>query len=121
MRLKLALLLLLAGGFASPAFAVNFCYVTEFPLQVDGSVQVATTPPLVDQASITVSAASAASAAFGPSTGLIRISCDTTVSAAFGAPGATPTATITNMRLPANVPEYFRVRPTGKVSFITNQ
>lgn len=105
---------------AQPAFAVNFCYVTEFPLQVDGSVQVATTPAFADQ-QITVSVASASSAAFGSNTGLVRISCDTTVSAIFGAPGATPTAATTNMRLPANVPEYFRVRPTGKVAFITNQ
>lgn len=105
---------------AEPAFAVNFCYVTEFPLRVDGSVQVATTPPFADQ-QITVSVASAASAAFSASTEMVRISCDTTVSAVFGAPGASPTATTTNMRLPANVPEYFRVRPTGKVAFITNQ
>lgn len=103
---------------AQPAFAANFCYVTEFPLQVDGSVQVALTPPLVDQAQITVSAVSAQSAAFGPSTGMVRISCDTTVSAAFG---ASPTATTSNMRLPANVPEYFRVRPGQKSAFITNQ
>ena len=119
MRLKLFLAAVLAL-MASPAFAVNFCYVTEFPLQVDGSVQVATTPAFVDQ-QITVSASSAASAAFGNSTGMVRISCDTTVSALFGAPSATPTATATNMRLPANVPEYFRVRPNGKVAFITNQ
>lgn len=102
---------------SSPAFAVNFCYVTEFQLQVDRTVQVALTPPLVDQAAITVSAASAQSAAFGSSTGMIRISCDTTVSAAFG---SNPTATVNNMRLPANVPEYFKVSG-GKVAFITNQ
>lgn len=120
MRLKILLAALFALA-TQPAFAVNFCYVTEFPLQVDGSVQVALTPPLVDQTAITVSVTTAASAAFGNSTGMVRISCDTTVSAAFGAPGATPTATTNNMRLPANVPEYFRVRPTGKVAFITNQ
>ena len=112
--------LLAMAALTQPAFAVNFCYVTEFPLQVDGSVQVAVTPPLADQ-QVTVSIASAPSAAFGNSTGMARISCDTTVSAVFGAPGATPTATTTNMRLPANVPEYFRVRPGGRVAFITNQ
>lgn len=117
MRLKICLAVLLALA-AQPALAANFCYVTEFPLQVDGSVQVALTPPLVDQTAVTVSVASAQSAAFGPSTGMARISCDTTVSAAFG---SNPTATTSNMRLPANVPEYFRVRPGSKVAFITNQ
>jgi hypothetical protein len=117
MRLKILLAALFALA-AQPAFAVNFCYVTEFPLQVDGSVQVALTPPLVDQTAITVSAASAQSAAFGPGTGMARISCDTTVSAAFG---SNPTATTSNMRLPANVPEYFRVRPGQRAAFITNQ
>lgn len=114
-RLILAFVLVLV---ASPCLAANFCYVTEFPLQVDGSVQVALTPPLVDQVAVSVSVASAQSAAFGPSTGMARISCDTTVSAAFG---KNPTATINNMRLPANVPEYFRVRPGQLVAFITNQ
>lgn len=119
MRLKICLALLLALA-AQPALAANFCYVTEFPLQVDGSVQVALTPPVADQV-VTVSVTSAASAAFNVNTGMARISCDTTVSAIFGTPNATPTATTSNMRLPANVPEYFRVRGGSKVAFITNQ
>lgn len=101
----------------SPAAATNWCYVTEFPLRVEGSVQVAITPALADQ-QVTVSAASAQSAAFGANTSMVRISCDTTVSAVFG---ANPTATTANMRLPANVPEYFRVQAGAKVAFITNQ
>jgi hypothetical protein len=87
------------------ASATNYCYVSEFP---DGSQPVAFTPPLVDQPQITVSGSPAQSAAFGGNTKIIRISCDTTVSAAFG---TNPTATVNNMRLPANVPEYFYVLP----------
>lgn len=97
------------------ASAANFCYVTEFS---DASQPVARTPPVVDQAAITVSVTSAQSAAFGGDTKIVRISCDTTVSAAFG---ASPTATVNNMRLPANVPEYFYIIAGQKVAFITNQ
>lgn len=97
------------------ASAANFCYVTEF---ADASQPVVRTPPLVDQTAITVSAVTAQSAAFGGDTKIIRISCDTTVSAAFG---ANPSATANNMRLPANVPEYFYITAGQKVAFITNQ
>lgn len=97
------------------AHAVNFCYVTEFS---DASQPVVRTPPVVDQTAVTVSAASAQSAAFGGDSKIVRISCDTTVSSAFG---ANPTATVNNMRLPANVPEYFYIIPGQKVAFITNQ
>jgi hypothetical protein len=97
------------------ASAANFCYITEFP---DAAQPVAKTPALVDQAPVTVSIASAQSAAFGGDSKIARISCDTTVSASFG---TNPTATTSNMRLPANVPEYFYVRVGDKVAFITNQ
>jgi hypothetical protein len=100
---------------ALPAAAANFCYISEFS---DISQPVARVPALVDQAAVSVSATAAASAAFGSDTKIIRISCDTTVSAAFG---TNPTATAANMRLPANVPEYFYVTSGHKASFITNQ
>lgn len=97
------------------ASAANFCYVTEFP---DAAQPVAITPPLADQqVTVTASPASVANP-FGGNTKIVRISCDTTVSAAFG---SSPTAATTNMRLPANVPEYFYVIAGQKVSFITNQ
>lgn len=112
-RLLAGLALLALTAF--PAAAANFCYVTEF---ADAAQPVVRTPPLVDQTAVSVSAVTAQSAAFGTDTKLIRISCDTTVSAAFG---TNPTATVNNMRLPANVPEYFYIRVGDKVAFITNQ
>ena len=99
---------------ALPAAAVNFCYVSEFP---DAAQPVVFTPPLADT-QVTVSASPASSNAFGGNTKIVRISCDTTVSAAWG---TNPTAATTNLRIPANVPEYFYVLAGQKVSFITNQ
>jgi hypothetical protein len=97
------------------ASAANFCYVTEFP---DAAQPVAITPALADQ-QVTVSTSPASTTnPFGGGTKIVRISCDTTVSAVFG---VTPSAATTNMRLPANVPEYFYVIVGQKVSFITNQ
>lgn len=110
--------LLAALGFLAisvlPAAATNFCYVTEFP---DAAQPVALMPPLADT-QVTVSITSAQSAAFAGSTKIARVSCDTTVSAAYG---SSPTALTTNMRIPANVPEYFYVQPGMKFAFITNQ
>jgi hypothetical protein len=97
-----------------PAAAVNFCYVTEFP---DAAQPVALMPVLADT-QVTVSATTAQSNAFGGSTKIVRVSCDTTVSAAYG---TNPTALTTNMRIPANVPEYFYVQSGFKFAFITNQ
>jgi hypothetical protein len=114
MRLKLAFLLLLALGFASPAFA-STCNVSEFPLQINNGVQVAMVPTFVDQAPITVTSTSAQSAAFGPNTGMVRVWCDTQSAVAFG---ANPTATTNNMPLPAGVAEYFDIVPGHKAAFI---
>ncbi len=116
MRLKLALLLLLAVGFASPAMAAS-CYVSEFIQAGDSGVQVAK-QPAVDQTAIAVSASSAQSAAFQPSTKLIRINCDVVVSFVVG---VNPTATANNARLPTGVVEYFQVNGSQmKIAFITN-
>ena len=113
MKRLLAALAILAVS-VLPAAATNFCYVTEFP---DAAQPVALMPPLAD-AQVTVSASSAQSNAFTGNTKLVRVSCDTTVSAAYG---TSPTALTTNMRIPANVPEYFYVQSGFKFAFITNQ
>jgi predicted deacylase len=114
MRLKLALLLFLAAGFSSPASA-STCNVNEFPLQVNGGVQAVMVPPLVDQVPITTSSTSAQSAAFAPSTGLVRVWCDTQSAVAFG---SNPTATTNNMPLSAGATEYFAIVPGQKAAFI---
>jgi hypothetical protein len=114
MRLKLALFLLLAVGFASPAMA-STCNVNEFPLQINNGVQVAMVPPLVDQAPITTSSTSAQSSAFNPNTGMVRVWCDTQSAVAFG---SNPTATTNNMPLSAGMSEYFDIVPGQKAAFI---
>lgn len=91
------------------------CNVTEFPLTADAGVQVARTPALVDQATITVTGTSAQSAAFGGDTKLIRIWCDTQSAMLTG---ANPTATVAHMPVSALVPEYFQVIPGQKAAFI---
>jgi hypothetical protein len=114
-RLLAASLLLVLSCFG--ATAANFCYVTEFYLTADAGVQVARTPPLVDQTPVSVSGTAAQSAAFSGDTKLVRIECDTTVSFAFG---ANPTATTSNARMAASALEYFQVVAGQKVSFVTN-
>lgn len=109
--LAAAFLLGLSCGWA---FASS-CNVTEFSLTADAGVQVARTPPLVDQAPITTSGTSAQSAAFSGDTKMIRAWCDTQSAIAFG---ANPTATTNNMPLSAGVGEYFQVLPSTKAAFI---
>lgn len=53
------------------------------------------------------------STAFGTATNLIRVIADADVYLAFG---ASPTATATAIRLPANAVEYFAVHPGQKVA-----
>ena len=91
------------------------CNVNEFPLQVNGGVQVAVVPTLVDQPPITVTGTSAPSATFGPATGMVRVWCDTQSAVAFG---FSPTATTNNMPLSAGVAEYFDIVPGQKAAFI---
>lgn len=111
MRFIFALLFSLLAG---PALA-STCNVNEFPLQVNGGVQVAMVPSFVDQAPITTSSTSAQSAAFAPSTGMVRVWCDTQSAVAFG---GNPTATTNNMPLSAGVAEYFDIVPGQKAAFI---
>ena len=73
-------------------------------------------PANADQ-TVTTSAASAQSAAFGTETRMIAISTPAAqaVTAVFG---VNPTATVTNCRLPANSLIFFGVRPGHKVALI---
>lgn len=83
-------------------------------------VQAGAEPAIADQ-TVTTSGTSAASAAFNANTRLIAISTPaaSAVSCAFSAtPGATPTATTSNLRLPANNIVFFGVRPGDKVALI---
>jgi len=84
------------------------------------SSEIAQTPPAAEQ-TVAISASSAASAAFGTSTYLVRLHTDAICSIAFGtAAGSTPTATAANARMAANQTEYFAVVPGQKVAVITN-
>jgi predicted secreted Zn-dependent protease len=108
--LAIALLLLPAQAFAST------CNVTEFRLYAPSGVQVADLDSLVaDQAPITTSGTSAQSAAFNGDTQMIQISCDTQSAMAYG---ANPTATTSNMTIPAGAFIYFKVTAAKKVAFI---
>lgn len=77
-------------------------------------------PAQTDQ-TITTSGTTAPSAAFGANTRLIAISTPAAqaVAVKFSAtPGATPTALVTSLRLPANSVFFFGVRPLDIVAFI---
>ena len=83
-------------------------------------LQAGAEPGTADQ-TITTSGTSAASAAFNANTKLIAISTPAAqaVACLFSqTPGATPTATVTNMRLPSNSIIFFGVRPADKVALI---
>jgi hypothetical protein len=97
-------------------------YITEFGAQGRDQqnfiAPVATMPALVQQ-TVAISASSAASAAFGAQTAMIRIESDTTCSVIVG---TAPTATTTSMRVAADSPEYFAI-PMGqsfKIAVISN-
>jgi hypothetical protein len=91
-------------------------YITEFAPGGLNVVQAAICPPLAQQ-TVPIGAGSAASAAFGTSTGLVRLQPDATCSIAFG---FNPSATAAAMRLSAGQTEYFVVQPGSKVAAITN-
>lgn len=109
-------------AWASPALATQMS-ITEF-LNVGNAggnfqqpLEVAMTPPVVDQGSVNFSGGATQSAAFNTSTRYVRLVCDVQCSVAFG---ANPTATTSNMVLPAGLPEYFGVIAGQKVSVIAN-
>lgn len=84
------------------------------------TVQAGAEPAIADQ-TVTTSGASAASAAFNANTRVIAISTPAAqaVACLFSqTPGATPTAAITNLRLPANSLLFFGVKPGDRVALI---
>ena len=82
-------------------------------------------PPTVVQGTLTVGGTVAVSGSFGGSTRMVRLCSDVVCSIAWqtvaqNAAGTNPTATTNDMRLPANVPEYFMVTPGFKLACISN-
>jgi hypothetical protein len=73
-------------------------------------------PGQVDQV-VGISGSPTQSAAFGPTTKMIRVECDSICSIVFG---VNPTATTSNARLAANQTEYFGVVQGQKLSVISN-
>lgn len=70
-----------------------------------------------DQTPVDYNAGEAKSAAFAATTKLVRIHTDAICSIKFG---TAPTATTSNRRMAAGQTEYYFVRPSDKVSAITN-
>ena len=80
-------------------------------------------PPVAEQ-TVAIGASSAQSSAFSAVTNFIRVCADAVCSIEIGASslnsGTGPAATATKMRIPANVPEYFAVRPGQILAVIQN-
>ncbi len=84
------------------------------------TVQAGAEPAITDQ-TISTSGTTAASNAFNTNTRVIAISTPAAqaVACLFSAtPGATPTALVTSLRLPANSMFFFGVKPGDKVALI---
>lgn len=82
--------------------------------------QIPAEPGLADQI-ITTSATSAVSAAFNANTRMIAVSTPAASAVAYlvsATRGATPTALVTSLRLPANNLVYLGVYPGDKIAFI---
>lgn len=98
-------------------------YIREYAAlgAINGTLgQMPAEPGVADQ-TITTSGTSAASAAFNSNTQFIAISTPAAqaVCALFSATrGATPTALVTSLRLPANNVFFFKVNPGDKVALI---
>jgi len=87
-------------------------YITEYP---DWDAGLPKEPPIAQQ---TVSfSTSTQSSAFNANTRIVRIHTDAICSIEFG---ASPTATTSKRRLPADATEYFAVEGGMKVAAITN-
>ena len=112
-RLFAASLLLVLSCLGAMA---STCNVTEFRLYAPSGVQIADLDALVtDQSPITTSGSSAQSAAFSGDAQMIQISCDTQSAMAYG---TSPTATTSNMTIPAGLFVYYKVTGGKKVAFI---
>lgn len=75
------------------------------PARGGPDMQVAEVPPVAEQ-TVAIGGASVQSAQLNVNTRFVRLCADTVCSVAFG---GNPTATTSNLRLPANTPEYFSV------------
>lgn len=94
-------------------------YIAEFeslPVMAGGQPQIAPVPPIAEQTR-SISGTSAQSSAFNTNTRFVQLHTDAICSIAFG---SNPTATTSNMRLPADSTIYFAVKPGDKVAAITN-
>lgn len=95
-------------------------YISEYKnLKVSkfsGLVQAAEEPGLAIQ-KVTANGTSAQSSAFNLDTKFVRIHTDAIVSIKFG---SNPTATASDLRMPADAVEYFGVTPGHKIAVITN-
>jgi hypothetical protein len=91
-------------------------YISEYPPGIHNSSQLASEPRLVAQ-TVSITAGSLQSAAFGPSTGKIRVNVDAICSFRIG---PNPTAVTTEGRIPADGTEYFEVNPGDKIAVIAN-
>jgi hypothetical protein len=99
----------------APSLA-STCNVTEFLLGLPAGVPIADLDGLVtDQTPVTVTGTTAQSAAFAGDTKMIQISCDTQSAMAYG---TNPTATTSNMTIPAGNLIYWKVTAGKKVAFI---
>jgi hypothetical protein len=108
-RFIAALLLL---PFATPAFAADLLYISEYtqpPVVAAGNVVQIGQEASHDQVTADFTSSAQQSAAFQPSTIIVRLICTVQCSVLFG---TNPTATNTNKVLPALLPEYFAV-PAG--------
>lgn len=77
--------------------------------------------PKIAQNNVAITAGSLPSNPFNANTSIIRINTDAVCSIVFSpTPGATPVATLSDMRCPANYTEYFAVRPGDMVAVIAN-
>ena len=86
-------------------------YITEF-VDGAGALQAAQMPPQAEQ-KLTISGTSAASAAIAAK--VVRVHTDTACHVAFG---ASPTATVSNLRMPADSTEYFGVTAGHKIAVV---
>lgn len=93
-------------------------WITEFasggPDSRGTELQAGKLPTLGTQA-VTISGTSAQSAALNAKTRFVRVVADTVC---YVTAGDNPTATTSNMRLPADAPEYFAVTPGQKLAAI---
>lgn len=95
-----------------------YMYISEYSglsSNPNGSPIQAGNEPSITTQKITFST-SAQSAAFQPTTHLVRITCDAEAHLAFG---SGPTATVADLQVQGDSPEYFTVDPGHQVAAIT--